>query len=108
MGVIDSSALCLAKLPAPLMLNHSLGSQALCLPMREEDLPFYLGPYTPQPHVPSVPLLPLACFSYPVPMPTCQVSLGNPTEAGVPIGLGQARSLVPATTSLQWAWLGLC
>lgn len=32
MDVIDSSALCLAKFPAPLMLNYSLGSQALSLP----------------------------------------------------------------------------
>lgn len=108
MDVIDSSALCLAKFPAPMKMSYSLGSQALSLPSeREENLQFYLGTWTPA-ACPFCPSLPLACFTYPAPLPTCQVSLGNSAEAGVPTGLGQAGPLVPAAASWQWALLGLC
>lgn len=93
MGVIDSSALCLAKLPAPLMLNHSLGGQALCLPMREEDLPFYLGPYTPPNRMSLLSLFSLL-HAFPILHP-CQ-------RAKSPLGT-QLRLVSP----LGWAKLGL-
>lgn len=93
MGVIDSSALCLAKLPAPMMLNYSLGSQALSLPSeREENLPFYLGPYTPS----RMSLLSLFSLLHALPtLHPCQ-------RAKSPLGT-QPRLVSP----LGWAKLGL-
>lgn len=47
---------------------------------------------TPQPHAPYLPLFPLACFTCPVPLPTCQVSLGDPAEAGCSCWVGPGKA----------------
>lgn len=93
MGVIDSSALCLAKLPAPLMLNYSLGSQALSLPNEGGGPTILFGSLYPPNRMS---LLSLFSFLHAFPIP-------HPYQcAKSPLGT-QLRLVSP----LGWAKLGL-
>lgn len=91
--------------PLPIDADTASAARLLASPLRgRRTYPVLFGSlYLPA----ACPFCPfsLACFTYPAPMPTCQVSHGNSVKTGVPIGLGQVRPLVPATVSLQWASL---
>lgn len=117
--MIPSSTLCPAKLPAPMMLNYSLGAGSLF----GQTLPRHFlvrgrGPYHPALFIwvpiplSRMPLMSPFSLLHALPAPhPCQRAkspLGPQLRLGVPGGLGQARPLVPAAAPLWWALLGLC
>lgn len=102
--MIPNSALCLAKLPAPLMLNYSLGADRL-LVSRVGTGPYHpalFGSPLPRSRMPLTSLF--SCLhALPVLYP-CQRAkspLGTQLRLDVPAELAQARPLVPAAASLQ-------